>query len=282
VLQPIDTLSDRDFMRVVSFLGDEAGIHLGEHKREMVQARLATRIRALGVDGYSEYVRYALDSEMSPVERPRLVDALTTNKTEFFRENDHFGYLVSDAIPRMIAADPAIERGVLRIWSAACSTGEEPYTISMLLADRFVQYGGPDFSIFATDICSDALATARRAVYSSDRIIPVPEALRQRYLLRSKDPARREFRVVPELRRHIRFARANLVKDPPPFAGQCDVVFCRNALIYFDRQVQSKVIDRLSRAIRPGGYLFLGHAETLQGFEAPFDLAAPAVYRRRS
>lgn len=277
----VDTLSDRDFTRVVAFVGAEAGIHLGEHKREMVQARLSSRIRSLGVEGFSAYMRYAFESEMGVVERPRLLDALTTNKTEFFREADHFRFLTEHALPALLRDDPGLRAGgQLNVWSAGCSTGEEPYTIAMVLSEYAIDHRGPGFAIFASDICGDALSTARRAVYSDEKLLPVSEQLRKRYFLRSKDPARREYRAAPELRARVRFARANLVKDPAPFAGQCDIVFCRNALIYFDRTVQAKVIAKFSRAVRPGGYLFLGHSETLQGFDAPFELAAPAVYRR--
>jgi len=164
-------------------------------------------------------------------------------------------------------------------WCAACSTGQEPYSLAMLIKSQEALYGRIEFVVHATDICTDALKKAKRAVYSEESVEPVPERLRRIYLLRSRDRRRREVRVAPEVRSHVCFGRANLLSDPQPVLGEADIVFLRNVLIYFNRETQSRVLRRVLASMRPGAYLFVGHSEGLLGFDLPLERVATSVYR---
>ncbi|MCX8006944.1 MAG: protein-glutamate O-methyltransferase [Coriobacteriia bacterium] len=274
-------MSERDYATVAAFVERVTGIRMPPHKRTMAQARLAKRVRALGLSSFEEYVEYTFNHEQGFIERMHLIDLITTNTTDFFREADHFEYLRDTAIPLLRRERPGIgERTPVHVWSAACSTGEEAYSIAVTLAEVARQSPPFSFEVVGTDICSRALETARRAVYAEDRIAPVAVELRKRYFLRSKDRSSGQVRVCPELRSTVRFGRFNLLSDPIPWEHPMDIVFCRNVLIYFDQPVQAQVVRRLARAMRPGGFLFIGHSETLNALDVPFVQAAPTVYRR--
>ncbi len=278
-----ETLSSEDFEVISRYVERETGIRLPEHKRGMVQVRVAKRVRALGLEHYSDYVRYVFSDRSGHAERVRLVDAITTNKTDFFREDQHFKYLAETAFPALLAREPGLgKERPLVAWCAACSTGQEPYSLAMLLKSLEAIHGRIDFTVHATDICCDALAAAERAVYSEELVRPVPEHMKRAYLLRSRDRSRRQVRIAPEVRSHVVFDRANLLSDPQPVLGEADIVFCRNVLIYFNRETQGKVLRRILRAMRPGGYLFVGHSEGLLGFDLPIDRVATSVYRLKS
>jgi len=168
----------------------------------------------------------------------------------------------------------------VRVWSAACSTGAEPYTLAMLL-DVFAQdKGGPDFGILATDLDSEVLRTAKRGVYPSSLLDPVPSALRNRYAMKASDPKRTEMRIAPALRSAIGFAQMNLMDERYPVGEPMDIIFCRNVLIYFDKPTQEKVVRRLADCLRPGGWLFLGHSESITGFDLPLKTVANTVFQR--
>ena len=187
---------------------------------------------------------------------------MTTNKTDFFREPAHFDFLCRTAVPQLIRI-PGRRR--LKLWSAACSIGAEAYTIAMVLQDLRRTAPGFDFSILGTDVSNDVLAKARLGIYPEAMLEPVPAALRQRYVMASRDPGRGEGRMVPELRQTAQFHRLNLMDPSYPFDRDVDVVFCRNVLIYFDKPTQKAVIERLAAHLRPGGYLILGHSESMAG-----------------
>jgi chemotaxis methyl-accepting protein methylase len=209
-------------------------------------------------------------------ELPHLVDSITTNKTDFFREPAHFQVLAEQAIPALLKLHG---RGgpLLKIWSAACSAGPEPYTLAMVLAEtaqhRF------RFAILGTDICSEVLEDARHAVYSEDVVKPVPDDMKRRYLMRSRG-GKGQFRIVPELRKLVRFEHLNLMDSKYPIDRDVDVIFLRNVLIYFDKPTQRGVIERLVSHLRPGGYLFLGHSESTIGSAMGLKEITSAVFRR--
>lgn len=280
LLEPHE-MTERDFQAIAGFVERVTGIRMPPHKRTMAQARLAKRVKALGLSGFDEYVRYAFEHEQGFVERMHIIDLMTTNTTEFFREADHFAYLTETAVPLLRKERPGIaERVPLHVWSAACSTGEEAYSIAITLAELARSEPPLEFEVVATDICSSALGVAKRAVYSVDRIGSIGYEIRKRYFLRSKDPAARQVRIAPEIRATVRFGRFNLLSDPIPWNHPMEIVFCRNVLIYFDPPVQAQVVRRLARAMRPGGFLFVGHSETLCGLDVPFRQVAPTIYRR--
>ncbi len=272
-------LSERDFERIARFIQDYAGIRLPPAKHLMVEGRVRKRLRELRIPAFEAYCDLVFGPDGAD-ERLRLVDALTTNKTDFFREPDHFRFLAARAVPDRIQADGAGIRRPLTVWSAGCSTGEEPYTLVMVLLDAVVsRLPGFRFDVLATDLSTRVLEVARRAVYPEERIGPVPPEMRRRHLLRSRDPSRGLVRMAPHVRRRVRFRRLNLMEDPR-FREPMDIVFCRNVMIYFERPIQAALLEKFWRVLAPGGYLFLGHSETLTGENDRFRPVAPTVYQR--
>lgn len=271
-------LTPQSFRRFADFITSELGIKMSEHKIPMLQGRLHRRLRALGLGSLEAYQKLLFDSADSGHELANFIDAVTTNKTDFMREPSHFDYLVDKALPAL-DPDPAQTRQV-KLWCAGCSTGEEPYTLAMFLSEYVEQRRNAEFSLFATDISTKVLHYARDAVYDERRIEPVPEAWQKKYLLRSRDPAKQTVRIVPALRERVRFARLNFMDSDYGVREVFDAVFFRNVMIYFDRPTQEAVVGRLCRNLRPGGYLFTGHSESLMGLDVPLRMVASAVYRK--
>jgi chemotaxis protein methyltransferase CheR len=266
-------LSDADFQRYQALVNDAAGIQLSSAKKALVVGRLARRLRELGIGSWRAYHDLALSSE---AERVRLLDAISTNETHFFREPHHWEFLASQVLPGWIAAAEARRRARrVRVWSAACSTGEEPYTIAMLLLAALPE--GWDLEIIATDISTKVLERARRAVWPLEKAAEIPEAYRKAFMLRGTGEQAGLMRAGPELRALCRFGRLNLKADAYP-PGPFDLVFCRNVLIYFDRDSKAQVLDRLLDRLAPGGHLLLGHAETLSGLSTRASAVLPTVY----
>ena len=261
---PSERLSDRQFRNIAELIERQVGILLPPAKRTMVEGRLRRRVRALGLANLDQYGTYLFEQGGLDEEVVSLIDCVTTNKTDFFREPSHFEFLCKTALPDLL------ERGAgqpLKVWSAACSTGAEAYTIAMVLQDRIRAGVRFNFSILGTDISTDVLDQAEAAIYPKIMMELVPEADRQRYVMASKDPSRGLVRIVPELRRLVQFHRLNLMDPVYPYDRSLDVIFCRNVLIYFDKPTQKSVIKRLASHLRPGGYLILGHSESMTGAE---------------
>ncbi len=272
-------LGDRDFERLAQFIQDKSGIKMPASKKTMLEARLRRRVLSLGMGSFADYCHYLFHQGGLNTETDSLIDAVTTNKTDFFRESEHFRFLSDKAAPGLLAEFAELNRSPLKVWSAACSTGAEAYTLAMVLSEMSPAL--PGFSILGTDICTDVLKTAAGAIYPSSMAAPIPLPLRQRYLLRSKDPRTQDaFRIAPELRRSVRFGRLNLMDASYGVDTGMHVIFCRNALIYFDRQAQRKVTSQLCRHLTPGGYLFLGHAESVTGFDLPLQQVGATIFRR--
>ncbi len=209
-----------------------------------------------------------------------LINVITTNKTDFFREPSHFQYLTQTALPTLEKQQTFVGRNSLKIWSAGCSTGEEPYTLAMVLAEVQVTQPHFKFEILATDISTRVLEIARRAVYPMDLIEPVTPLLRKKYLLKGVDKKNPQVRIVPELRRKVRFGRLNFMDEDFGLPYKVDIIFCRNVIIYFDKQTQEKLMIKFCRFLNEGGYLFLGHSESLHGYTTPLEQVAPTIYRK--
>lgn len=273
-----DTLSGREFERLSALVYAEAGIRLGPEKKTMLEARLKRRLRELKMDSYKGYCAYLLQGEGGEEEKIRFIDVVTTNKTDFFREPGHFGYLVQKALPEI--AERSGRGQPVRIWSAGCSSGEEPYTLAMVLSEYAAEHPGFRFSILATDISTRVLAKAEKGVYPADVAEPVPLALRRKYLMRSREPGSDQVRVVPELRTLVEFRRLNFMDADYGVAEKVDAIFCRNVIIYFDRPTQERILRRLAACLVPCGYLFVGHSETLHEMNLPLIAIGPALYRR--
>ena len=278
-------MSPESLARFCKYITSELGIKMSEAKLPMLQSRLQRRLRVLGLSSMDEYQNHLFDSAQGEEERIHFINAITTNKTDFFREPQHFEYLVQTALPVL---DPNRGKGAserpwrLKLWCAGCSSGEEPYTLAMVLAEFGEQRAGFDFSLLATDISTKVLSHAQLGIYDEDRIEPMALALRSKYLLRSKDRSRTQVRIIPELRRRISFHRLNFMDAHYDVKDMFDVIFFRNVMIYFDKPTQEAVINKLCRNLVPGGYLFVGHSESLAGLNLPVTCIGSAIYRKPS
>ncbi|MGE5503387.1 MAG: CheR family methyltransferase [Actinomycetota bacterium] len=269
-------LSPRDFRRLAEFIHAYAGLKMPSSKKSMVEGRLRRRVRDLGFADFGAYCDWLFEAGGLGDETVHLIDLVTTNKTEFFREREHFNVLVRTALPARLG--PA--GGTFKVWSAACSTGAEPYTLAMVLDDFVRSHPRTEYAVLATDLCTEVLEVAKTAIYSADALGPVPADMRRRYFLQPKDPSRHQVRVVPELRRRVRFGRLNLMDEAYAVEGGFDAVFCRNVLIYFEKDAQEAVLQRLCDHLAPGGYLFIGHSESIGGFSLPVRPVAPTVFMK--
>lgn len=266
-------ISQRNFDRLARLITAELGIRMPDSKISMIQSRLVRRVRELGLESLDGYCEHLFASDASDAERVRFFNAVTTNKTDFFREPQHFGYLTQRVLPHF--SDRRIA-----VWSAACASGEEPYTLAMVLSEYAAACPLFDFRILATDISTDVLRIATEGIYSRQQIGPVPPELRRKYLLRARDQGGL-VRISPALRRTVCFHRLNLMDADYGVRDMFDVIFCRNVLIYFDRCVQEAVVGKLCRNLNPGGYLFAGHSESLSGLDLPLISAGSSCYRKR-
>ena len=270
-------LAPKDFQRLSNFIHGEYGIKLPEAKKIMLESRLGKRLRTLQIDSFHEYVDYVLSQEGKEYELIHMIDLVTTNKTDFFREPVHFDYLIRQVLPGFLT-EPRGNN--INIWSAGCSTGEEPYTLAMVLSEYAARSPGFNFSITATDISQRVLENAKQAIYDEEKVAPVSQSLKKKYILRSKNNESRQIRIKPALRQKITFYRLNLMDSQYPQLNRMDIVFCRNVIIYFDRPTQEQLINRMCRYLRPGGFLFMGHSETLFSMNVPLSQVAPTIYQR--
>jgi len=275
-----DHLAEADFRRISALIAGQTGIKLPPAKRLMVEGRLRRRLRALDLPGFAAYGDYLFHQGGLDDELIFLINAVTTNKTDFFREPEHFELLHRRLVPELLSGRKN-HMPLLKIWSAASSTGAEPYTIAMVLADLAAQRRDFRFAVLATDISTDVLDAGRRAVYPAEQVAPVPPGMQQRYLMHARRAGvRPEIRIVPELRRLVRFDRLNLMDTSYPYDRDVDIIFLRNVLIYFEKRDQSAVISRLADHLRQGGYLILGHSESMIGTSITMRQVAPAVFQK--
>ena len=268
-------LGDKEFDFIRHVIGENAGIVLGPNKRQLVQGRLARRLRELGLPGYEAYCDHVRES--GPEELVGLINALTTNVTSFFRENHHFEALAAYMLPEAMQRNQQSRR--LRIWSAGCSTGEEPYCIAMTLAEALPTSIRWDAKILATDIDSDVVAFAQQGVYPLDRLVAVPQERLRRAFRRGVGVNQGQALVHPDLAKLVSFRTLNLLHNWP-MSGPFDVIFCRNVMIYFDQPTREKLIARFAAMLAPDGYLCLGHSESIHAGTAPFRLVGKTIYRK--
>jgi chemotaxis protein methyltransferase CheR len=264
-------VDERTFDKFRSLVYEKSGIAIKEDKIALVTARVGKRMRALSIDDYKAYLSRVLD-DTTGEEIVLLLDSISTNVTSFFRENNHFTFL-ADTLRQWERTG----QKHFRIWSAAASSGEEPYSIAMT-ALTAVSGAGTEVKILATDISTKVLATCAEGVYSARQIEPVPPEFRQRFFTKTgvNDAAR--YQAKRELKEILRFARLNLSQVPFPMSGPFDVIFCRNVMIYFDNTVRKRLLEECYRLCRKGGFLFVGHAETLTGILSEFRPVAPSIY----
>ena len=273
-----DVLSERNFWRLSQLVYSVCGIKLTAKKKSMIDGRLRRRMRNIGILNINDYCSFLISgSSEADVELVHFIDAVTTNKTDFFREPAHFAFMQKIVLPGWCAEG----RRHAKIWSAASSTGAEAYTIAMVMDYFYRDRGGFDYAILGTDICTDVLAKGRLGLFPITMLEPITEEFRRRYILVPRDPERHEFRIAAGLRDKVSFHRLNLMDDRYAFGNDFDLIFLRNVLIYFDRPTQEAVVGKLCEHLKPGGYLFLGHSESLVGAKFPLDMVANTIFQRR-
>ncbi len=268
-------LTDEEFRAFQELIHTRSGIHLSDNKRSLMRAKLAKRLRALHISGFSDYYRFVAH-DRSGEELIQLLDVVSINVTNFFREPGHFDYLGRSLLPALIGGSSLHPH----IWSAACATGEEPCTIAMTVLEKWPQAAKRGFKILATDISTAALEKARAGEYGADRVAHVPPAMLDRYFEVLFRGGRRIYRIREEVRSLIRYRRFNLNGPHWPFQKPFDAIFCRNVMIYFNQQTQLKLVQGFTRQLRRGGILFVGHSESLVGIKHELEFVEPTVYRR--
>ncbi len=270
-------ISDHEFGLFRDLIYRETGITLKEVKRSLVVSRLGKRLRALGLSSFGEYYSVIKLGDASGDELRRMINCITTNKTSFFREAQHFDFLKE----RLVEMARCEMTGSLRIWSCACSSGEEPYTLSITASQALAARPGWDVRILATDIDTDILAKAKAGIYEAESIDTLDRALVRRYFLRGKGHSEGLVMVKPEVRKMVVFERLNLIEDSWPIRDRFDVIFCRNVIIYFDRETQKRLFERLVRHLKPDGLLFVGHSESLYWMSDVLEPVQHTIYRIR-
>lgn len=273
-------LSEEDFDAFSSFIYTEFGIKMPAVKRIMLQGRLLKRIRSLNMNSYSEYKKYLFSTDGHKEEIFNFLNVVTTNKTDFFREPVHFDFLSNTVLPNHINGSQS--RDIFKIWSAGCSSGEELYTISMLLNEFKGSNVGFNYSMLGTDISKNVLSKAARGVYPLNKVDIVPLELKRKYFLKSKDKENPTVKVQSELQRNLNLKFLNFMDSSySNITEKFDVIFCRNVLIYFDRATQEAVINKLSMHLKVGGFFFIGHSESLTGMDVPLEHIKPTIFRKK-
>ncbi|SDT85733.1 chemotaxis protein methyltransferase CheR [Verrucomicrobium sp. GAS474] len=272
-------LSDQEYERIRKLVYEYSRIDLGPNKRELVTARLGKRLRATKIESFSAYIAF-LDSRNGQEELTHLIDAISTNHTFFFREIKHFEFMEQTVLPWALAEGAKHGKKSFRVWSAASSSGEEPYSVAIHLTDYFRRNPGWTWKVEATDISTKILAQAREAVYAEERLRDVRPDWMKTYFQRGIDEWTGYYRVREEARKQVNFTHINLLQPKYPFTEPFQLIWCRNVMIYFDRPTQEQLVAKLSEVLVPGGYLFIGHSESLTGIKHGLKAIRPAIYQK--
>jgi len=270
-------ISDELFLQLGKMITERFGIKLPLEKKIMFQARLQRHLRDLNIHSFEEYAELLTNNQGESAELDILADYISTNKTEFFRNNDHFDFISKHILPELMTQN--LRQTDLKLWSAGCSSGQEAYSMGITL-EEFMRMKGVrfDYSILATDISNRMLKAAKDAIYPTSHVVEIPLDIKHRYFLKSKNLKEQQVRVVKDIREKVRVAYMNLMDSSYPFNKQFDIVFLRNTLIYFSPLVQLKVLTKVIESLKPGGYLFIGHSESLINMHLPIKSIAPSAY----
>lgn len=269
-------LSKTEFEKLSKYIFENYGIKMPFAKKIMLQSRLQKRLRHLNMDNFKQYIDYVF-GENGSNEMIHMMDVVSTNKTDFFREPTHFEFLQEVVLPHYKASNT----NNIKVWSAGSSSGEEAYTIAMVLEEFKKEFASFNYHIYGSDISTDMLKKAVNAVYKMEKIIGIPEKYKKKYLLRSKDPAKQLVRIAPVLRTKVNFFRLNFMETYYNVQQTFDIIFCRNTLIYFERDTQEAVINRLCNHLKPGGYFILGHSESITNMNVPLQSVKPTIFQKR-
>jgi chemotaxis protein methyltransferase CheR len=273
----IKELSDTDFNKLSGFIYSNYGIKMPYAKKSMLQARLQNRLRETNLDNFKEYCDLLFSGKNNEAEIVHMIDVVSTNKTDFFRESMHFDFMNTVALPELYEKNMSDK---INIWSSACSSGEEVYTIAITMEEFLSDKRGCDYSILGTDISSRILQKAHEGIYHEDRIANISMDLKRKYFLRSKVRENPSVKVMKELRQKANYQRLNLMDDSYSVRKEFDIIFCRNVLIYFDRKTQESVINKLCTHLKPNGFFFLGHSESVTGIDVPLKQIRPTIFRK--
>jgi len=268
-------IGDKEFNKLSRFIEQEVGIKLPPVKRTLLESRLQKRLKTLQIPDFGQYCDLVFTTDEGALEIVEMIDAITTNKTDFMRESAHFEFMVHTALPELTKS-----RRELNLWSAACSSGQEPYNMAMFVEEFIEKAGMVNYNVAATDISKSSLEKARRAVYDMKDIDIVSNGFKKKYFLKSRDAKKTEVRIKADLRKKVYFRPINLMKDDYGLNKKFDIVFCRNVLIYFNKENQADVIRRIVSHMNSGGYLFLGHSESLAGMRKNLVSVGTSVYRK--
>jgi len=272
------SFSNEEYDELVRLIKEKTGIHMSCDKHSLLQRRLAGRLQALGVASFGEYCVAVRASGSTELEH--FINAVTTNLTAFFRESHHFEYLAGELLPQLVAAARRSDKKI-RLWCAGCSTGEEPYSIAMLVNEMSPQAHDVDIKILATDLDSSVVAHCMAGVYAQETVAKIPAERLQRWFSRGKGKNQGYVRISPQLQEMIAFRQFNLLQTWP-MSDAFDVIFCRNVIIYFDKATQSALVGRFAEILNPDGYLFLGHSESLLDLTDSFSLLGKSIYQKES
>lgn len=270
-------LTEREYQQFRALVHEKCGINLGDSKKELVRARLSKRLRQTGHKGYEEYLKFLI-SDISGEEIIRMLNAISTNLTSFFRESKHFDFLKQNYLPGFIKGENGTRKN-LKVWSAGCSSGEEPYSLAMCLSEFFGD-GVGRFNILATDLSTEVLSKAKSGVYETGRTRSIPTGVLHKYFQKGTGKKNGYVRTKNNIRSLIDFRRLNLMDDFP-FRNEFDIIFCRNVMIYFDKKVQEDLVSKYYNSLKSGGYLFIGHSESLMGINHKFVYIKPTIYLKK-
>lgn len=272
-------MTDTQFLKFSNYIKELCGINLSDEKKTMVEGRLRKRIQKLKYPTFRKYFNYVFSDEGKRKETKIIIDLISTNKTDFFREPKHFDYLYNSLLPEFYSKGIGHERPI-NVWCAASSSGEEPYTIAFILEEFSANKTNFKYKNISSDISTKVLKIASKGIYNSERIAPIPTEFKRKYLLKGKNDNTGLFRVIPKVRHSIEFFRQNLTESRYDIKEKQDIVFCRNVLIYFEQDIKEKIINTIFKHMNKGGILILGHAESLNGINSPLERVDSTIYKR--
>jgi chemotaxis protein methyltransferase CheR len=274
-------ISEKDFARLGKLLTDRYGIKLPPEKRIMFQSRLQTRLRELELDSFEKYCQYVFNQDNTSSELNKMADYISTNKTEFFRENQHFELLLSTVLPDLCSRKSSAGDFLIRCWSAGCSTGQEAFSLAMTIEEYKRNFCETiDYSIIGSDISGKVLKTARTGIYPFSQSLQIPSAYLKRYVLKSKDAQHPRIRIAKQVRSKVTFTYGNLMNQNYRLNLKFKIIFIRNTMIYFSREDQTRILKQVMDHLETGGYLFVGHSESLINLDLPISLVAPSLYQK--
>ncbi len=273
-------LTQKQFEKLSSYIFNHYGIKMPEEKKVILECRLQKRLRDLQLDNFSDYVDYVFSAEGQSNEVVHMIDTICTNKTEFFRESEHFEIL-SNSVLYEIINNPQFQVPV-NIWSAGCSSGEEAYTIAFVIEEFQEKNRFFNYKIYGSDISSRIIRQAIEAIYPEERTTGIPIEMKRKYFLRSKDRDKSKVRIKPSVRNKTVFRRQNLMDEKYDVPNNLDIIFCRNVLIYFNKPTQEIVLKKLVNKLKVGGYLFLGHSESIMGMNLPLIRIIPTIFKKEN